>query len=55
MMKEEIRYSTQSHKDDINIARELLYPRSVIRKLEDEKNPWARQRILKDARNGIYD
>lgn len=45
----------RSHKEDINIARELCYPKKVIWLLEDEYDANKRQQILCDARNGKYD
>ena len=42
-------------KDDIYIARQLCYHEKAIQLLELESNPEARQRILHDARKGIYD
>ena len=40
--------------EDIKIARELLYPKNVIKRLENEPDPVKRQRILSNARNGVY-
>lgn len=47
------RYASDQH-EDIKIARELHYPKKVIEKLENEPDTNKRQRILKNARNGIY-
>lgn len=41
--------------EDINIAMELGYPKKVIWMLDDEDDPEKRQRILTDARKGVYD
>lgn len=41
--------------DDIRCAMELCYPNIVLQMLSDEDNPNKRQRILIDARNGVYD
>ena len=41
--------------NDISIAKQLCYPEEAIRLLELERNPQARQRILYDARKGVYD
>lgn len=37
--------------NDILTAKELHYPKEVIRQLEDEPDPHRRQRILHDARH----
>lgn len=37
-------------KVDIQTARDLLYPESVIRKLKHEEDPYKRSRILTNAR-----
>lgn len=37
-------------RNDIRAAKELLYPKEVVRKIEDEPDPHKRQRILHDAR-----
>lgn len=39
---------------DIKLARELCYPQIVISLLQQESNSEARQRILHDARKGVY-
>lgn len=41
--------------DDVEIAEQLCYPRRVVELLKQEKDPEARQRILHDARKGVYD
>lgn len=38
-------------REDVTAAKELLYPKEVIRRLEDEPDPNKRQRILHDARH----
>ena len=43
------------HKYDVKVAKELEYPPIVIEKLQKEKDPIARSRILVDARHGLYD
>lgn len=40
-----------SWREDVTAAKELLYPKEVIRRLEDEPDPNKRQRILHDARH----
>lgn len=40
-----------SWREDVTAAKELLYPKEVIRLLEDEPDPNKRQRILHDARH----
>lgn len=46
------RESKWEWKNDILAAKELLYPKDVIRKLEDEPDSHKRQQILRDARLG---
>lgn len=41
-------------REDIKIAKQLMYPAIVIELLERESNADARQRILADARKGKY-
>ena len=43
------------HRYDVEVAKELEYPPIVIAKLQKEKDPIARSRILVDARHGLYD
>lgn len=43
------------HRYDVKVAKELEYPPIVIEKLQKEKDPIARSRILVDARHGLYD
>ena len=43
------------HRYDVEVAKELEYPPIVIEKLQKEKDPIARSRILVDARHGLYD
>lgn len=43
------------HRHDVKVAKELEYPPIVIEKLQKEKDPIARSRILVDARHGLYD
>lgn len=38
-------------KNDITAAKELCYPKEVVRKIEDESDPYKRQRMLCDARH----
>ena len=38
-------------REDVKAAKELLYPKETIRQLEDEPDPYKRQRILHDARH----
>lgn len=40
--------------EDVKIARDLMYPINVIRILGNEPDPAKRQRILHNARNGVY-
>lgn len=40
-----------SWREDVTAAKELLYQKEVIRRLEDEPDPNKRQRILHDARH----
>lgn len=42
-------------REDIKIAKELRYPRSVIKQLEEEENSIRRSNILCNARHGIYE
>lgn len=46
------RYASDQQ-EDIKIARELCYPRSVIEQLENEPDPCKRQRILRTARETV--
>lgn len=41
-------------KADIRAAKELCYPKKVIRMLEDEPNANKRSKILTNARKGVY-
>lgn len=43
------------HQYDVKVAKELEYPPIVIEKIQKEKDPIARSRILVDARHGLYD
>lgn len=43
------------HRYDVKVAKELEYPPIVIEKIQKEKDPIARSRILVDARHGLYD
>lgn len=38
-------------RNDVIVAKELLYPKEVIKMLEKEPDPYKRQRILHDARH----
>lgn len=40
---------------DIQIAKDLCYPKVVINLLENEPDQYKRQHILHDARCGVYD
>lgn len=40
-------------KCDIRVARELLYPKSVIEALMNEPDPYQRQKILTNARKAM--
>ena len=42
------------HKADIRAAMELGYPSSVVKALRAEPDKYKRQRILCNARNGVY-
>lgn len=44
-----------AHHYDVKVAKELGYPPIVIEKIQKEKDPIARVRILIDARHGLYD
>lgn len=44
------RHKSNEWEEDIKIAKELLYPDSVIKALEKESNSIRRSNILKDAR-----
>lgn len=44
----------ENRNEEITIASELGYSRKVIELLKSEPNPYARQRILHDARLGYY-
>lgn len=46
--------SRKEWNEDIKTAKQLGYPTKVIELLKKEYNPIARQRILYDARNGVY-
>ena len=46
---------TLRHQYDVKVAKELEYPPIVIEKIQKEKDPIARSRILVDARHGLYD
>lgn len=51
-----VAFRTQNtHREDVRIAKQLCYPRIVIEKLKEEKDPNKRSRILTDARLGKYD
>lgn len=53
--KYEHKHNTLMHRYDVKVAKELEYPPIVIEKLQKEKDPIARSRILVDARHGLYD
>ena len=38
-------------RNDATAAKELCYPKEVVRNLEDESDPYKRQRMLCDARH----
>lgn len=44
----------ESWNGDIEAAKELCYPKKVIRMLEDEPDPDKRSKILMNARKGVY-
>ena len=44
-----------SWREDVTAAKELLYPKETIRQLEDEPDPYKRQRILHDARHRMQE
>lgn len=51
-MSDKRKYS--SIRSDIRIAKELLYPSSVIEALKNEKDPYKRTIILRNARLKTY-
>lgn len=38
-------------RNDVTAAKELCYPKEVVRNIEDESDPYKRQRMLCDARH----
>lgn len=47
-------HKTRDAIEDVKIARELRYPKSVQDKLAEEPDAEKRSRILTNARHGIY-
>ena len=47
-------HKTREAAEDVKIAKELRYPKSVQDKLAEEPDAEKRSRILTDARHGIY-
>lgn len=41
-------------RNDVTAAKELCYPKEVVRNIEDESDPYKRQRMLCDASTNIY-
>lgn len=38
-------------RNDVTAAKELCYPKEVVRNIKDESDPYKRQRMLCDARH----
>lgn len=47
-------HKTREAAEDVKIAKELRYPKSVQDKLAEEPDAEKRSRILTDARHGVY-
>lgn len=47
-------HKTREAAEDVKIARELRYPKSVQDKVAKEPDAEKRSRILADARHGVY-